>query len=202
MKLKLVLCLVLSLGIGVNGFAAGDPESGKALVMICTACHGESGTSPAPTFPNLAGQHESYALKQLLEIQSGERAVLTMTGFLDNMSAQDLADIAAYYADQERESGAADPDQVELGESIYRAGISRKGVVACTACHSPKGNGNGPAAFPALAGQWPDYTVQQLKAFQSGERHNDGDSEMMQITAMDLNEKEMRAVASYLYGLR
>ena len=135
-------------------------------------------------------------------MQSGERAVPTMAGLLDDMSKSDLSDIAAYYAAQTRNIGAAKEDLVELGEGIYRAGIARKSIAACTACHSPTGNGNGPAGFPALAGQWPDYTIAQLKAFQSGERHNDGDGQMMQTTAQDMNEKEMIAVASYLYGLR
>lgn len=82
------------------------------------------------------------------------------------------------------------------------AGFPEKNVAACTACHSPNGNGNNPAAWPALAGQWPEYTVAQLKAFQSGERNNDGDSQMMRNVARDMNEQEMEAVASYLYGLR
>ena len=83
-----------------------------------------------------------------------------------------------------------------------RFGVPRKNIAACTACHAPTGNGNGPAKFPALAGQWPEYTVQQLKAFQSGERHNDGDGKMMRTTALDMNEQEMQAVAAYIYGLK
>ena len=125
-----------------------------------------------------------------------------MAGLLDAMSEQDLEDIAAYYASQPRNYGAAKADLVELGETIYRVGIPRKNIASCTACHSPTGEGNGPAGFPALAGQWPEYTVSQLKAFQNGERHNDGDSKMMQSTAQDLTDKEMQAVASYLYGLK
>lgn len=181
---------------------AGDAAAGQALTAICSACHGQTGNSLAGAFPNIAGQNEGYLLKQLKDIQSGERDIPTMAGQLDAMSNEDLANIAAFYAGQERAYGAANPDLVELGETIYRSGIPRKGVAACTACHSPTGNGNGPAGFPALAGQWPEYTVSQLKAFQSGVRHNDGDSQMMRSTSMDLNDREMQAVASYLYGLR
>ena len=183
-------------------YAEGNVAKGNDLVSTCLACHGEIGNSPAPSFPNIAGQNAQYLLKQLLEIQSGQREVLTMTGILDDLSESDLSDIAAYYESQPRNYGAAKQDLVELGESIYRAGIPRKNIAACTACHSPRGNGNGPAAFPALAGQWPEYIVTQLKNFQSGERHNDGDSKMMRTTAMDMNEKEMTAVASYLRGLK
>ena len=198
---KIIIFAVLAFMAPMT-YAEGNAAKGKDLAGTCLACHGETGNSPASMFPNIAGQNAQYLLKQLLEIQSGQRQVLTMTGILDNLSESDLSDIAAYYESQSRNQGTAKQDLVELGESIYRAGIPRKNIAACTACHSPTGSGNGPAVFPALAGQWPEYTVTQLKNFQSGERHNDGDSQMMRTTAMDMNEKEMTAVASYLYGLR
>ena len=56
--------------------------------------------------------------------------------------------------------------------------------------------------FPMLAGQWAEYTETQLRAFRSGERANDGDSQMMRLSAMDLSDQEIAAVASYLAGLR
>ena len=198
---KILIFAVLAFMAPLN-YAESNAANGKNLAVTCLACHGETGNSPASIFPNIAGQNAQYLLKQLLEIQSGQREVLTMTGILDNLSESDLSDIAAYYESQSRNRGAAKEDLVKLGESIYRAGIRRKNIAACTACHSPTGNGNGPAAFPALAGQWPEYTVAQLKNFQSGARHNDGESRMMRTTAMDMNEKEMTAVASYLYGLK
>jgi cytochrome c553 len=198
---KIIMFAVLAL-LAPMTYAEGNAAKGKDLAGTCLACHGEVGNSPAPSFPNLAGQHAGYLLKQLIEIQNGKREVLTMTGILDNLSESDLSDLAAYYAGQPRNQGAAKEGLVELGEAIYRAGIPRKDIAACTACHSPTGNGNGPAVFPALAGQWPEYIVAQLKNFQTGVRHNDGDSKMMRTTAMDMNEKEMTAVASYLYGLK
>ena len=182
--------------------ATSDAKAGAAKATTCVACHGETGNSPAGAFPNIAGQSVQYLLKQLIDIKSGVRPVPTMVGQLDAFSEDDLEDIAAHFASQERAYGAAEADKVELGEAIYRFGIPRKQVSACSGCHSPKGLGNGPAKFPAIAGQWPEYTIAQLKAFQSGKRHNDGDTKMMQTIAMDLNEKEMAAVASYVYGLK
>jgi cytochrome c553 len=200
--MKMIIMFAVLAFMAPMTYAEGDAAKGKDLAVTCLACHGETGNSAASIFPNIAGQNAQYLFKQLLEIQNGQRQVLTMTGILDNMSESDLSDIAAYYESQSRNQGMAKQDLVELGESIYRAGIPRKNIAACTACHSPTGNGNGPAVFPALAGQWPEYTVAQLKSFQSGERHNDGDSQMMRTTAMDMSEKEMTAVASYLFGLR
>jgi cytochrome c553 len=182
--------------------AAGDPGRGKGMTQLCAACHGPSGNSLAGAFPNIAGQHPKYLLKQLRDIKSGERSAPLMAGQLNSISDSNLEDIAAYYAAQEREVGTTKPELVELGETVYRSGVKRKQIAACTACHLPSGEGNNLSGFPALAGQWPEYTEQQLRAFRQGDRHNDGDSKMMRNTAMDLSNDEIKAVASYIYGLR
>jgi cytochrome c553 len=189
-------------GLSMVAMADGDAAKGKQHIEVCAACHGTDGNSPAPSFPSIAGQNSSYLVKQMKEIKSGDRSSPLMTGLLDDFSDQDLADIAAYYEGQSVKGGAAKADLVDLGEAIYRAGVKRKNIAACTSCHSPNGDGNGPATFPALAGQWPEYTESQLRAFRSGERTNDGDSRMMRITAMDLSDDEIAAVSSYIYGLQ
>ncbi len=198
---RLLIGIALALYTSI-AMADGNANHGGDLVAVCAACHGQDGNSPAGAFPSIAGQNSRYLLKQMQEIKSGERSSPLMTGLLDAMSDQDLEDIAAHYARQKAKPGVAKAELVDLGEEIYRAGIKRKSIAACTSCHSPIGQGNGPAGFPALAGQWPDYTEAQLRAFRSGERTNDGDSKMMRITAMDLSDKEIEAVSSYIYGLR
>jgi cytochrome c553 len=197
-----VLIGVLVACLCASALAEGDAQKGKQHLTVCAACHGQDGNSPVGSFPSIAGQNSNYLIKQMQDIKSGERSSPLMTGLLDAFDDQDLADIAAYYEGQQVKGGAAKAELAELGEAIYRAGIKRKSVAACTACHSPAGEGNGPAAFPALAGQWPEYTESQLKAFRSGDRTNDGDSKMMKISAMDLSDDEIAAVASYIYGLR
>lgn len=181
--------------------AEGNAQKGKSLTGACTVCHGEDGNSLNGSFPSLAEQGEKYLLKQMKDINSGARSAPLMAGLLDGFSKSDIADIAAYYASQKVTIGAAKKELVELGETIYRAGIARKKVAACTACHSPSGQGNELAAFPALGGQWPEYTLAQLKAFRDGARTNDGDGRMMQGVARDMSDKEMKAVASYIRGL-
>ena len=197
--------LMITLGFflaSAGAFAAGDAKQGEALTATCLACHGSDGNSLAGSFPNIAGQNEAYLYKQLVDIQTGARSAMLMTGILDGLTSQNLEDLAAYYASQTPAQGAADPALVALGESIYKAGIARKQVAACTGCHSPTGQGNGLAKFPMLAGQWAEYTEAQLMAFRSGARGNDGDGKMMRISAMDLSDAEIKAVASYIAGLR
>ncbi len=198
--LRLIIGVLIAT-IAISAAADGDSSRGKQLNAVCAACHGADGNSPAGSFPSIAGQNARYLVKQMEEIKSGVRSAPLMTGLLDALSAQDLEDLAAFYAEQSPAMGAAKPELVALGERIYRAGIKRKNVAACTACHSPQGGGNSPAGFPLLAGQWPEYTEAQLRAFRSGERSNDGDSRMMRISAMDLSDDEIAAVASYVRGI-
>jgi cytochrome c553 len=183
------------------GYAQGNAAAGESKVVVCGACHGATGNSAVAENPKLAGQNARYLLKQLHDIKSGARVVPLMTGLLDNSSDQDLQDIAAFYAEQEKTLEGANPDLVELGESIYRSGIESLNVAACSACHSPTGQGNEQAGFPALGGQHAQYTVNQLKAFRSGSRANDGNAMPMRIVAERLTDREIDAIASYLSGL-
>ncbi len=193
----MVAGLVLASGVSV----AGDVEAGKNASAVCAGCHGADGNSAMANFPKLAGQGEKYLLKQLSDIKTGKRVVVEMTGLLDAMSEQDMANLAAYYAAQTGTGGQAKKELVELGEVLYRVGNPATQVAACTACHGPAGKGVELAGFPALAGQHADYIAGQLKKFRSGERANDGDSRMMRGVAARLSDKEIEAVASYISGL-
>lgn len=199
--LRLIIGLIVCFCITNFALAEGDAGRAKTLTAVCAACHGADGNSLVGTFPSLAGQGAKYLIKQMMDIKSGARPVVLMTGQLDNMSEQDMTDIAAFYEAQPIKMGTAKQDLIVEGEQIFRWGIPRKGIAACSACHSPTGSGIAAAGFPALAGQWPEYTVTQLKAFRVKERTNDGDGRMMQDTAMDLSDREIDAVASYIYGL-
>ena len=199
--IRLIAGLVLTSWLNV-ALAAGDAERGSTLTATCVACHGNDGNSLAGSFPNIAGQNEKYLLKQLRDMKSGARAQNLMVGIVDTLSDQDMQHLAAFYAGETAAESAADPELALQGEHIYRSGIARKGIAACSACHSPTGQGNDLASFPKLAGQWAEYTEAQLKAFRVGERHNDGESKMMRLSAMDLSDAEIAAVASYIAGLR
>jgi cytochrome c553 len=125
------------------------PRRVKQKAVMCSACHGADGNSMVPSFPKLAGLGEKYLLRQMQYIRDGVRPVAQMAGQVDNLSDQDLADIAAYYTQFPRSVEKADPALVELGEKVYRGGIAERNVAACIACHGPRGGGNAPAGFPA-----------------------------------------------------
>ncbi|MFK3799816.1 c-type cytochrome [Pseudomonas sp. NPDC088444] len=202
---KLLVSLLLALGVSGTTHAAevvvGDAAAGQAKTAVCGACHGPDGNSMAPNFPKLAGQGQRYLLKQLHEIKDGKRVVLEMTGLLNNLNEQDLADIAAYFASQRGSVGAADPNLVAKGEALFRGGKIDQGMPACTGCHSPNGAGNAAAGFPHLGGQHADYVKKQLTAFREGDRTNDGDTMVMRTIASKLSNKDIDALAAYIQGL-
>ena len=185
----------------------GDAAAGEAKAVTCGACHGADGNSVVPNFPKLAGLGEKYLLKQMQDIRDGRRPVAAMAGQVDNMSDQDLADIAAFYDSKVRSTEMADADLLELGRKVYMSGIMERKVAACSGGHSPTGKGNGPGGCPGLAGQHADYIAAQLKMFRKGYedpagRTNDGDTKIMRTTAFELSDLEIEAVASYAAGLR
>ena len=205
--LPCVSAVVVCLGLWLPGlaWAAGDPEAGAAQAVVCAACHGQDGaTGVDPSYPNLAGQNEKYLYNQLVMIQRDERKILLMAGQLIGKSDQDLRDLAAYYASLPAKVGEAEggEESIERAEQIYRGGIAKKGVAACSACHAPNGEGNASAGFPAIAGQSGDYTIAQLTAYREGRRQTDESyGGMMRGVAGGLTDGEIAALADYLRGL-
>ena len=179
----------------------GDAETGKDLVSACSACHGADGNSLAGIWPSLAGQNYKYLLNQLRLVKSGDREIIEMIGQLDNLSDQDLKDISAFYSVQSNVIGQVEKDKLELGRKLYYSGNLEKGVPACTACHSPRGLGNAPAAYPLLSGQQPDYVTKALKDYRSGKRLNEDPSKIMIDIAYKLDDNEIEALSSFVLGL-
>ena len=198
MKLKNLLVAFVS---ALFLLAAGDPKSGESKVAVCSACHGADGNSVVGLWPSLAGQNEKYLLKQLRLVKSGDRVIDSMVGLLDNLEDSDLEDISAFYASQKNKVGQVEESKLELGRKLYYAGNLEKGVPSCSACHSPRGQGNGPAAYPLLSGQQPDYVAKALKDYRSGARINEDPSKIMAAIAYKLDDTEIEALSSFVHGL-
>lgn len=98
-KMAALMFVVLSGIPGMASAVTGNADAGKAQAAACGACHGQDGATPLDAYyPALAGQNERYLVRQLEMIQSGARDIPLMAGQLNGKSAQDLADLAAYYA--------------------------------------------------------------------------------------------------------
>jgi cbb3-type cytochrome c oxidase subunit III len=180
--------------------AKPDLAKGEAtFTTVCAACHGADGNSAAPAYPKLAQQHPEYLVKQLQDFKSDKRVSAIMKGFASMLSDEDMKNVAYFVASKTAKPGAsADKELVQLGERIYRGGIAERQIAACAGCHSPNGAGI-PAQFPRLSGQYADYAVLQLTAFRDGVRKN---SVQMTQETSKLNDREIKAVADYIAGLR
>nr|VFK16173.1 MAG: Cytochrome c553 [Candidatus Kentron sp. LFY] len=207
---NLLLTSLLGLSIATFVSAAestavsdGDVEAGKTKSAVCAGCHGTDGNSPNPAFPRLSGQHASYLMKQIADFKAGaDRSNPVMQPFAMGQSTENMKDIAAYFAAQEKTPQYAEgnSEKLALGKKIYQGGNHKTKLPACMSCHGPGGDGNELAMFPALAGQHAAYTKAQLEAFRSGTRKNDAKS-MMRTIASRMTDREIDAVSQYIAGL-
>jgi cytochrome c553 len=210
-----LISAVLALS-AVTTFAAGDakPEpakaakpaaykpdlvKGEASFASCAACHGADGNSGTPANPKLSQQHPEYLVKQLQEFKSGKRANAIMMGMAAALTEDDMKNIAYWLASKQAKPGfAKDKELATLGERIYRGGIQERQIAACAGCHSPNGAGI-PAQYPRLKGQHSEYITTQMTNFRDGIRKN---SLQMNQVAAKLNDREIKALADYVAGLR
>ena len=204
MKSLLALTLLAALCapcLAADAAAPAKPDlaKGQEKAQMCAACHMSDGSRGLPANPIIAGQHADYLVKQLTEFKANKRSSPIMNGMAATLNDEDVRNVAAFFASKQAKPGASkDKDLVLLGEKIYRGGIAAKQVPACAGCHSPTGAGI-PAQYPRLAGQHPEYAEAQLMAFRSGQRAN---SPQMTAIAARLSDKEIKAAADYMAGLR
>ncbi len=202
MKRLWILAATISGAIASTAvMAAGNAEAGATKAVVCQACHGANGNSVNPEWPSLAGLGADYIAEQLKNFKEGKRANPIMMPNAMALSADDMADLGAYFGSQVNTGLEADPTYWKAGEKLYRAGSKDQAVPACAACHGPTGYGNEPAKFPALRGQHSVYVVKQLTDYASGARTT-GPNGIMQTIAKRLSPDDMRNVASYVQGLR
>ncbi len=189
--------------------AKGKPDLEKAKKIaetVCIACHGVDGNSPTSANPILAGQGADYLFKQLMEfkVADGKPAIRNnaiMAGMTAALTADDMRALSVYFSQQKIKPAAATNEKlVEAGKHIWRKGDFDRGIPACSGCHGPAGAGI-PSQYPRLAGQYAEYTELQLKNFRSEERSNDVERTMRTI-ADRLSDKQIKALADYIAGLR
>ena len=195
-----------------------DLNAGKQVAeTVCAACHGVNGVSPIPAQPNLGGQNVKYLYKQLVEFKSGYRKNGIMQSQVANLSQQDLANVAGYYASQAPWGVAfGNPATTQEATKLFLGGDKSRGVIGCAGCHGPDAAGNVWAAFPRLGGQHAEYIATQLKLFRAAGRVDDIDSDeqkrandaakegemgMMQTVASKLSDRDIRILSDYVSSI-
>ena len=150
---------------------AGDAAAGKAVAASCAACHGANGISAEAGIPHIAGQHASYIQGMLMAYKEGTRKDDRMHQAVTELSEQQMADVAAYYAgltgfnSRPKAPGAA--SAAEADQDPFAA--VRKLTGMCAGCHGEDGNSEAPAT-PSLAGQHDNYLIAAIEAYEDGTR--------------------------------
>jgi cytochrome c553 len=96
--LRILVATALLLSACGAASAAGDATVGKRKALACQTCHGLDGLSKLPEAPHLAGQPEPYLVKSLDDYRKGVRRNDMMSIVVQQLSDQDVADLAAFYS--------------------------------------------------------------------------------------------------------
>ena len=200
---------VLAAGMVGAAQPKADVAKGKEIANnLCASCHSVDGNSGIATYPRLAAQLPNYLERQVHDIKDGKRAwgqsvAMRVSPGVSTLTNDQIRDVAAYFATQAPKPGETNPkENAELGAQIYRGGLAAKKIPACMSCHGPNGagmpgGGSAILAFPRLGGQHKAYVVEQMKAFQSGQRENS----IMADIANRMSEEELNAVGNFIQGL-
>jgi cytochrome c553 len=99
--MRFPICLLVAALTYIPAASAADIEAGKAkAAVVCAACHGAVGISVSDTIPNLAGQKAQYLEAQLKALKSGTRKNAIMNAIAGQLSADDIANLAAHFSAQ------------------------------------------------------------------------------------------------------
>jgi cytochrome c553 len=201
MRMKTPACFGMTLAAcalssGVAQAADVTPEYERAAHQLaettCVNCHGVSGRSISPTFPNLAAQTVPYLQAQLHAFRDQTRgdpdALTYMWGMASQLSDAAIEALSTYYAAQApSRAKTGDANLMARGKQIFEEGVTSQGIPACATCHGPEARGND--IFPRLAGQHADYLVKQVLVIQSTLRA----APIMHDVVKDLSPGQMRA---------
>lgn len=185
---------------------AGDAEAGQALYATCIACHGANGEgNPALNSPGIAGQSQSYLMRQLWDFKQGNRGAKTGDTFGAQMRPMAvtltdgvaIANVAAYVASLPPTTPPATIEgDATNGEKHY--------ISKCGACHGGKGWGNEALFTPRLTGVGDAYLIRQVQNFRSGLRgafENAKYGQQMAMMAKTVSDEELNDIVAFLNEL-
>ena len=165
---------------------------------VCFECHGASGVSVCPPFPNLAGQLPVYIETELKLFRQHGRsdpgARAFMWGIARGLTDEQIKEFARLFSSQPPASGTAssNPALADKGKLLYENGAKERDIEACIVCHGP--NGEGVNTNPRIAGQRRNYFVTAMLQFRSRMREN----KLMQDITQELTDDEIAALVEYV----
>ena len=205
-----ILAIVVCAGVSAGDTDMADGSRGylQAKIEYCEDCHGRSGQGYVGflTMPRLAGQTTTYLESQLRAFAEGrrDRGLFLNMAKIHGMSPTTRMALAEHFRDAHpRPYGGTPRHFAAVGRRIYEDGVPEANIPACTACHGPEGQGQGPN--PRLAGQLYPYLMSRLSRFPSEYRRATADVDptaTMARIAHNLTRSQMAAVAAYVSQLK
>ena len=157
----------------------GDANVGRRLSEECESCHGVDGNAKKSKMPTLAGQDAKYFIKAMGHYKDGKRQHKKMFEAVEELSEQDMIDLATYYAAQE-------PRPRDVRAPLK----STEWITRCERCHGINGNSTDPR-FPMLAGQDEIYLKNALQSYAAEGRINS----TMHAMASPLSKMDIERIA-------
>jgi len=164
----------------------------------CIQCHElEAWGSPDGEFPELAGQHTTVLLKQMLDMLDKRRSIPEMKKVLaikELSQQQALADLMAYITTlpMSPDNGQGKGTSLEMGRKLYQG--------RCKTCHGEKAEGKAEKAYPRLQAQHFRYMLRQIQNVKAGKRIN-GHPKMEKLVN-EMSAEEIYAVLDYTSHLK
>ena len=127
-----------------------DPSALDATALIedvCSKCHGATGVSVSPLFPNLAGQLSVYIESELKLFRQRARsdppARAFMWGIARGLTDEQIKGVARQFSRQPSVGGtvSSNPALADQGKFLYENGAKERDVEACIVCHGHDGEG-------------------------------------------------------------
>ncbi|MCP3669786.1 MAG: c-type cytochrome [Gammaproteobacteria bacterium] len=174
-----------------------DMENGRKVFKTCALCHSPEGWGTKDgTTPEIAGQHSTVIIKQLMDIQRGNRDNPTMVPFTMPMvlNNQDFVDIAAYVEQLKMAPTnlMGSGKNLKLGKEIY--------AKECAKCHGKNGEGDAKEFYPKIHGQNYNYLLRQMLWIKHGKRRNANRKMIKQVNRF--SDEDLMAVIDYSSRLR
>jgi cytochrome c553 len=182
---------------------AGNVANGEKKAAMCIGCHGIKGYQASfpevHKVPMISGQGAGYLNAALIAYRKGDRKHPTMHAITVSLSDQDIADLAAFYAQHGGPAASAPPDGAPAPAADV-AKLFERG--ACASCHGANYNKPIDPSYPKLAGQHGDYLYVALKAYKTeGNAKVGRNNAIMSAQVKQFSLAELRAMAEYLSSL-
>lgn len=166
----------------------------------CNVCHGDDGIHPLqPDYPILARQGREYALRQMLDIQSGNRSngyASQMQAVVKDVTEEEFAILADYIANELGDGApiGGEPDEESPGAMLFK-------TKTCIACHGKDGKTPILPDYPRIAGLPKAYILRQMHDIKEGARANSMAVKGMQGVMHLVDEQQMEQLADYVSTL-